>query len=151
MTGLLQDVRYALRQLKKAPGFTAVAIVTLALGIGATTAIFSLVYALMLQSLPVRDPGQLVELLHRYPGEPHFNGFSRPAYELMRDHNHVFSAIFAAVYQPLHLCTESMELQRVDGAYVDGTFFEALGVRPALGRLIEPNDDRIVNPAWLLS
>jgi hypothetical protein len=82
MTGLAQDIGYALRQLRTAPGFTTVVIVTLALGIGANTAIFSLVYALMLQSLPVRDPGQLVELSHRYPGEPHFNGFSNTSKRL---------------------------------------------------------------------
>ena len=93
MSGVLQDVRYALRQLRKNPGFTAVAVLTLALGIGANTAIFSLVNTLMLHMLPVREPGQLVELLHRYPGEPHLNGFSPQAYQLMRDHNHVFSGL----------------------------------------------------------
>ena len=72
-----QDVRFGLRTLRKSPGFTTVAILTLALRIGANTAIFTMTNGLMLRTLPVRDPGQLVELLHQYPGEPAFNGFSR--------------------------------------------------------------------------
>jgi predicted permease len=141
MNGLLQDLRYALRQLRKNPGFTAVAALTLALGIGANTAIFSLVNTLMLRMLPVREPGQLVELLHRYPGEPHFNGFSWHTYQLMRDHNHVFSGLIAAAYQPFHVRGEGLEPQTVEGGYVDGNFFPVLGVKPAIGRLIGPEDD----------
>src|ERR1700676_3567731 len=67
---LFADLRFAVRTLRKTPAFTATAILTLALGIGANTAIFTLINALMLRMLPVRDPGQLVELLHRFPGEP---------------------------------------------------------------------------------
>ena len=147
MPGLLQDFRYALRQLRRSPGFTLVAVLTLALGIGANTAIFSLVYTLMLRPLPVRDPGQLVELLHRYPGEPHFNGFSWQTYQLMRDHNHVFAGLLAAAYQSFHVRGEGMEAQTVDGAYVDGTFFQVLGVKSAIGRLIRPEDDHMESPS----
>ena len=72
---LWQDVRYALRMMRRSPGFTAVAVLSLSLGIGANTAIFSLINTLMLRLLPVREPEQLVELLSRYPGEPRINAF----------------------------------------------------------------------------
>jgi hypothetical protein len=88
---LIQDLRYALRMSRKSPGFTGVVILTLALGIGANTAIFTMMNGLMLHTLPVRDPEQLVELLHQFPGEPAFNGFSWDAYQVMRNGNHVFS------------------------------------------------------------
>lgn len=147
MSGFIQDVRYALRQLRKNLGFTAVASLILALGIGANTAIFSLVNTLMLRLLPVREPQQLVELLHRYPGEPHFNGFSSPAYKLMRDHNHAFDGLIAAAYQPFHVGGNGLELQTVEGGYVDGSFFTVLGVQPAIGRMIGPEDDHTGDPS----
>ena len=141
------DLRYALRMMRRSPGFTTVAVLSLALGIGANTAIFSLIYTLMLRTLPVQDPGQLVELLHRYPGEPHFNGFSWPAYQLMRDHNHVFTGVIAADYQSFHVRGEGLKSQIVQGGYVDGSFFPVLGIKPALGRLIAPDDDSVGNPS----
>jgi len=147
MSGLIQDLRYAWRQLRKNPGFTAVAVLTLALGIGANTAIFSLVNSLMLHMLPVREPGQLVELLHRYPGEPHLNGFSPQAYELMRDHNQAFLGLIAAAYQSFHVRGEGLEPQILQGGYVDGNFFPVLGVKPAIGRLIGPQDNHAGDPS----
>ena len=101
----------------------------------------------MLRLLPVREPQQLVELLHRYPGEPHFNGFSLPAYKLMRDHNHAFDGLIAAAYQPFHLGGNGLELQTVEGGYVDGSFFTVLGVQPAIGRMIGPEDDHTGDPS----
>jgi putative ABC transport system permease protein len=141
------DVRHSLRMMRRNPGFTAVAVLSLALGIGANTAIFSLVYTLLLRTLPVQHPKQLVELLHRYPGEPHLNGFSWQAYQLMRDHSHVFSGLIAAVYQPLYVRGENARLHTVKGGYVNGTFFPVLGVKPALGRLIAPEDDHLGDPS----
>ena len=90
-----QDVRYAARALRRSPGFTAVAVLSLALGIGANTAIFSLLNTLMLRSLPVSHPEQLVELLSRYPGEPRLSTFSWRHYEHFRDHNKSFSDLLA--------------------------------------------------------
>lgn len=136
------DLRHALRMLRRSPWFTTVAVLSLALGIGANTAIFSLVYTLQLRPLPVQQPQQLVELLHRYPGEPHLNGFSWRTYQLMRENNHAFSGLIAAAYERFHVRAEGMETQTVEGAYVGGTFFPVLGIQPAIGRLIGPEDDR---------
>jgi hypothetical protein len=93
LEALWQDVRYALRGMRRAPGFTAVVVVSLALGIGANTAIFSLIDAVMLRMLPVHEPGRLVELLHRFPGEPHFNGFSWQSYRYFLDSNRTLSGL----------------------------------------------------------
>jgi putative ABC transport system permease protein len=138
---LAQDLRFGLRMLRKSPGFTAVAILTLALGIGANTAIFTIANGLMLHTLPVRDPGQLVELLHQAPGEPAFNGFSWDGYQTMRDGNHVFSDLFVGStmnFAPVR--ADKLEPQTVFVGAVGGTFFQALGVRAAAGRLIGPED-----------
>ena len=140
---LLQDIRYGLRAMRRNPGFTLVTVLTLGLGIGANTAIFSLIDALMLRMLPVRNPGQLVELLHRYPGEPRMNGFSRQSYEHFRDHNHVFSGLIGDMPSHFQVRGEGLEAETVDGEYVAGDFFPVLGVKPAIGRLIGPQDDQI--------
>jgi len=142
METLLQDIRYAARMLRKSPGFTAVAVLTLALGIGANTAIFSLINGLMLQTLPIRDPGQIVELLHHYPGEPEpgFNGFSWDAYRIMRDGNHVFSNLIVGSLNFFTVRADKLQPQTVFGGGVGGTFFQALGLRAAAGRLIGPED-----------
>ena len=139
---LVQDVRYGLRQLRRNPAFTAVAILTLALGIGANTAVFSVINGLMLCTLPVREPGQLVELLHHYPGEPEpgFNGFSWDAYRILRDGNHVFSPLFVGSLNWFTVRAEKLQPQKVFGGGVGGGFFQALGVRAAAGRLIGPED-----------
>src|SRR5580692_6028370 len=137
-----QDLRFAARMLRKSPGFTAVAVLTLALGIGANTAIFTMTNGLMLHTLPVRDPGQLVELLHHYPGEPEpgFNGFSWDAYQTIRDGNHVFLDLIVAGMNFFTVSGDKLQPQTVFGGGVGGTFFQALGVRPAAGRLIGPED-----------
>src|SRR5579862_137387 len=140
LDSVLRDLRFALRTVRKNPGFSAVSILTLALGIGANTAIFSIINGLMLRTLPVRDPGRLVELLHQYPGEPAFNGFSWDAFQIMRDGNHVFSDLIVDSLNVIAVRTDKLQPQTVFVGQVGGTFFQALGVRPAAGRLIGPED-----------
>src|SRR6266567_487822 len=102
MNGLIQDLRYALRQLRKSPGFTIVAVLTLALGIGANSAIFTVVNALMLRMLPVKDPRQLVivgdpaMVNARSNGTPRTDIFSYPLYKELRDRNAAFTGLCAA-------------------------------------------------------
>ena len=136
-----QDVRYALRTLRKSPGFTAVTILTLALGIGANTAIFSLIDALMLRMLPVREPQGLVMPVSQYPGEPDAAGFAWPVFGHLRDQNHVFSDLFGVSPARFQVTGEGLEEEPVEGAYAVGTTFPTLGVQPAIGRLFGPADD----------
>jgi putative ABC transport system permease protein len=138
-----QDVRYAARTLRRSPGFTVVAVVSLALGIGANTAIFSLINALMLRSLPVSHPEQLVQLLSRYPGEPRTSSFGWRHYEHFRDHNQSFSDLLAVARGRFQVSAEGLEPETVDGQYVAGNFFTALGLQPGLGRLIDARDDQV--------
>ena len=141
---LWQDCRYALRTMRRATAFTTVAILSLALGIGANTAIFSLVNALMLRLLPVREPRQLVELLRQFPGDPPLNAFSTQEYEFFGANNHVFSAMVAAGPQEFSVRREGSDTERLQGARVTGNFFPELGLAPAAGRLIEPRDTATV-------
>ena len=140
---LCQDVRYALRGMRRSPGFTSVAILSLALGIGANTAIFSLMYTVTLRSLPVSHPEQLVELLQQYPREPRMNAWSRSSYEHYRDHARAFfSAITGAALQNnARLEIEGSEPASGAAEYVLENYFPELGLQPALGRLIGPADE----------
>src|SRR5271169_218460 len=137
MSGFWRDARYALRMMHRNPGFTAVAVLSLALGIGANTAIFSLLNTLMLRTLPVQDPGGLVELLTKYPGQTHWNAFSWQAYQHIRDHSQAFSSVIA-VSEPWlpQVRDEKLQVERIESGYVAGDFFAVLGVKPAIGRLI---------------
>jgi predicted permease len=151
--GILHDIRYAFRMMRKSPGFTAVAVLTLALGIGANTAIFTMMNGLMLHTLPVRDPGQLVEILHHYPDdpEPGFNGFSWDAYQTMRDGNHVLSDLIIGSLNVYVVGGYALESKTVFGGNVGGTYFETLGVQPAIGRLIGPQDAMDSAPVAVVS
>jgi predicted permease len=147
LEAFVQDARFGLRILRKSPGFAAVAVLILALGIGANTAIFSIMNGLMLRTLPVRDPERLVELLHQYPGEPPFNGFSWDAYQILRDGNHVFSDLIVGSVNFFTVRADTLQPQTVFGGNVGGTFFQSLGSHAAAGRLIGPEDVRPGSPA----
>lgn len=136
-----QDLRYGARSLRRAPAFAAIAVLLLATGVGANTAIFSLLNAVMLRPLPVHDPGQLVEPLSRYPGEPRMNGFSWDFYEHVRDHNTVFSGLTGLAPARIELRAGTVN-ETVDGEYVVGTYFPVLGVAARIGRLIDAGDAR---------
>ena len=138
-----QDVRYGWRALYKNPGFATVLVLTIALGIGANTAVFSVIHTLVLRSLPVERPDELVELLFKFPGDPRLNSFWWKHYEHFRDQNHVFSDLVAVSPTRLPVATEAEQPELVDATYVVGKFFGLLGVRPAIGRFIGPLDDRV--------
>jgi len=160
MNGLFQDVRYTLRQLRRSPGFTFVAVITLALGIGANTTIFTLIDSIMLRTLPVQEPERLVQLNWSSPGEPDFHGsynfsgclgdrgtsletgcaFSYPVFERMKTQHNVFSRIFG--FAPVGLTVNfSGRTSAVQALLISGDFFTTLGAHPALGRFLAPSDD----------
>jgi len=138
-----QDVRYAARTLRRSPVFTAVTVAALALGIGANTAMFSVINTLMLRALPVSHPEQLVELLSVYPGEPRTPFFWWRHYEHFRDRNQSFSDLLAVARSRFNVSGDGLEPEAVEGEYVAGNVFTALDVRPFLGRVIDAADDQV--------
>lgn len=151
------DIRFALRTLRRSPGFTILAVLSLALGIGANTAIFSLLYQVVLRALPVRDPGALVWLEsddNAYGSTRRDNNlsvFSYPIYQALRDRNEVLSGLVARVSFPTTLAWHG-EAMASTAEVVTGNFFDVLGVRPVLGRLLIPADDAAGrDPAIVLS
>ena len=143
MENLLQDIRYGIRTLAKNPGFTAVAVLTLALGIGANTAIFSVVENLLLRPLPYPQPDRLVEIANSYPPQLPKVGLSPGDYADWRRQNASFSEMgaYAKITQGFNLTGEG-EPQRVTAVYADDGLFPMLGVRPVMGRAFLPEEDR---------
>ena len=151
MGNIFQDLRYAVRQLRKSPGFTVVAVTTLALGIGANTAIFTVLNGLLLKMLPVREPQQLVVVGDpartgsRSNGTPRTDVFSYPLYKELRDRNSVFSGLCAAASDH-HIEVEAGQGEPPDetisGRMVSGNYFTLLGLEPAAGRLLSDADDK---------
>src|SRR5215472_4278012 len=140
--GMMNEFRYALRTLKRSPGLTVVAIGSLALGIGATTAIFSLTNAIVLRSLAVEKPGELVLLRYVSKKGNIFDAFSYPDYAALRDQRQVLAGLSAVAPAEVNLASEEAA-ERVSAEVVSGNYFEVLGVRPRVGRLIQPEDDGV--------
>jgi macrolide transport system ATP-binding/permease protein len=141
MNTLLQDLRYGARMLWKRPGFTVLVTLTLALGIGANTAIFGVVDRLLVRMLPVRQPERLVNLMGRDEKGGNDTSFSYPIYKDYRDQNDVFESLLAYSETAMNL-SEGEQPERVIGALVSGNYFDTLGVTPALGRAFLPEEDR---------
>jgi len=159
MHTLLQDVRYGLRMLAKNPGFTCIAILTLALGIGANTAIFSLLNQVLLRRLPVRNPGELVILKSPGPKRGHVwsDGddseiFSYPLYKGLAKNTKVFDGVIARFPFEASIASRG-QTERGSGELVTGNYFDVLGVRPVLGRVLSPADDDVqgAHPVVVLS
>jgi putative ABC transport system permease protein len=134
---LAQDLRYAARGMRRAPGFTAVAVASLALGIGANTAIFSLIDALMLRWLPVHDPQSLYKVKFGGPIE----SLSYPVVRLLDEQKDIFSSV-AGFNGWTFAVGPAGAIRNVHGALVTGSYYETLGLNPTVGRLLAPEDDR---------
>ncbi len=140
MQTLWQDLRFGARMLLKQSGFTLIAVLTLALGIGANTAIFSVVDAVLLKSLPVKDPEQLVLLSHTNSGKQS-DSFSYSNYEQIRNHDQTLAGVLA--YYPLRLTVnvDGQPEPALNGQLVTGSYYQVLGAGALLGRMLAPEDD----------
>ncbi|MBV8513896.1 MAG: ABC transporter permease, partial [Acidobacteria bacterium] len=147
METLWQDLKHGARLLRLNPGFTIVAILSLALGIGANTAIFQLLDAVRLRTLPVRDPQQLAIVsleTHNWAAGRHHGRYSyitAPQWEQIQEHQEAFSSIFAWAENDFNLAT-SGEARYAHGMFVSGDFFKVLETQPFVGRLLSAEDDR---------
>src|SRR5687768_5481509 len=137
---MIRDLRYAIRSLLKRPGFVAVAVITLALGIGANTAIFSLVNAVLLRSLPVNRPNEIVSVAVRGKDDS-MSAFSYPNYKDFRDRNEVLSGLLVYRFVPLSLSRGGVN-ERIWGYEVSGNYFDVLNVKAIKGRTFLPEEDK---------
>ena len=137
----MQDIRYALRWLRRSPGFAAVAILSIGLGVGVNTAMFSLVDTLLFKPLPVRDPASLVDVFTSSTDGDEYATSSYPDYLDLAAQNTVFAEMtaYSPIFAPLALGERS---RLVMGQIVTGNHFSMLGVQPQIGRLFGPADDR---------
>ncbi|HEU4955021.1 MAG TPA: ABC transporter permease, partial [Gemmatimonadales bacterium] len=148
MDRLRHDLRFALRGLLRRPGFTAVVVLTLALGIGANSAIFSVVNGVLLRPLPYDRPGEIATIWVRWPGNPQ-GELSQPEYWDLREQNRSFSRLAAYTDGSLTL-TGSGEPERLRAGFMSADALPLLGVAPARGRTLSPDDDRPGAPVAVL-
>ena len=143
VSSLGRDLKFAFRQMRQTPIVSGVALLSLALGIGANVAIFSLVNALILKALPIHEPERLVQLQLTHPTNPrnHTTSFTNPQWEYVRDHQDIFTSATAVGYARFNLNTAG-EMRMVPGLYASGRFLDTLGVTPMIGRGFTEQDDR---------
>jgi putative ABC transport system permease protein len=146
---LFKDLHYAFRMIRRNPGFTVMAVVSLALGIGANTAIFTLIHATMLRQLPLRAPEELVAVGDPSRPTAHWEGaamvdvLSYPMYERLRDRNRVFTGLLASGKTGrVDLSFGAGAPESVRGRFVSGNYFDVLGVSPVIGRTFTAEEDR---------
>lgn len=160
MNAIIQDLRYALRQLRKSPGFTLTVVLTLALGIGANAAVFTIFDQALLRLLPVERPKELVRFVWTGGfsgsassfGGDEYNYFSYPMYKDLRDQNQVFTGVLAAVRANVGVSWHN-QAENKKAEVVSGNTFQLLGLKPVVGRLLAPQDDtaKNANPVVVLS
>lgn len=148
MRGLLQDLRYGVRQLLRSPGFTAVAVFCLALGIGGTSTMFSLIDGVWLRPLPVKEPDQLVRIFTSSPNNP-WGNCSHPDYVDFRDKNHVFSGVIACSPKGFVFSNNGTP-EMIIGNITSGNYFSVLGVAPVLGRMFLPDEGETLAAALMV-
>ena len=149
LESFFKDVRYALRGMHRSPGFTAVVVLTLALGIGANTAIFSLVEAVMLRDLPVRDPQRLFLLKSVGSNLPKWAP-PYPCFERLREQTQAFEGLTAFVAMELDVIVDG-RAEHIPGELASSNYFDLLGVKPAIGRLLTAADDQLQPPVAVIS
>jgi putative ABC transport system permease protein len=142
---LAQDLRFGLRMLRKSPGFTAVAVLTLALGIGANTAIFSVVYGVLLRPLPYPQPEQIAQISVSYKGEMDYSGFTAHEFDFWKLHSEPFAFLAASHGLGFNL-TGGSESMRVRALRVSSAYLDVMGVQPALGRNFSREEDSPTGP-----
>ncbi len=154
METLMQDIRYGIRTLLKNPGLMFIAVLTLGLGIGANTAIFSMVDSLLLRPLPLQDPGRIAVLAMQQKNGGVQPQFSIPDYQdIQKQTSESFSGLAAYLFGLDGLSSEGAKPERIMTSYVSGNFFSMLGLKPALGRFILPSEGETLgaDPVMVIS
>src|SRR5436190_6697743 len=142
----MNDLRFALRQLRKSPGFTLIAVLTLALGIGANTAIFSVIYAVLLRPLPYPDPDRLMVMTETDANQPQIS-VSFPDYVDWRRDNTVFEEIAISRRESFNLSgLQGRAPEQISGSLVTANFFKVIGLTPQRGRVFTEEEDRVGGP-----
>src|SRR3989442_14247414 len=149
MDTLFQDLRYAVRTLAKSSGFTLVAVLTLALGIGANTAIFSVFYGVLLRPLPYAEPDRIVGLAQTYPGGRGAKSVTYVQFQFLERHSQIFQSLAGSASAGFNL-SNGTQADRVHGLRVSKEYFRVLGVAPAFGRAFLADEDQPSGPSAII-